>query len=126
MVNVPLPQPATVVEKLKVPFAIVPRYANDPLPIMVPLAEPDVKAIATLMLDPVPELTCPVTLNVVPEDAIAGKHDDGGLFTAVTVPLRLLPFWLKLTVNPVAGGGVDPCVPDGAKVILQAPVTVGV
>jgi hypothetical protein len=93
---------------------------------MVPLVEPDVKATATLKLDPVPELTCPVTLNVVPEGAIAGKQDDAGLFTAVTVPLRLLPFWLKLTVNPVLGGSVEPCAPEGANVMFHAPVTTGV
>ena len=124
--NVPLPQPAAVVEKLNVPVAVVPRYARAPLPIMVPLVEPDVKATETLRLDPIPELTWPLTLNVVPEVAIAGKQDDGGLFTAVTVPLRLLPFWLKLTVNPVLGGGVEPCVPEGANVIFHAPVTIGV
>ena len=93
---------------------------------MVPLVEPDINATATLTLDPVPELTCPVTLKVVPEAAIAGKHDDGGLFTAVTVPVRLLPFCVKFTVNPVLGGGVEPCDPVGANVIFHAPVTTGV
>jgi len=105
-VNVPVEQPATVVENVKAPVAMVPRYASDPFPIMVPLVEPDVNATDTFKLDPVPDVTCPVTLKFVPVAAIAGKHDEGGLFTAVTVPVIVLPFWLKLAVRVVLGGAV--------------------
>jgi len=93
---------------------------------MVPVVEPDIKAIARLRFDPMAELTSPVTLKVVPEAAMTGKQEDGGLLTAVTVPVRLLPFWLKFTVNPVVGGGLEPCVPDGANITFHAPVTTGV
>ena len=92
---------------------------------MVPLVEPEVNATATFKFDPVPELTWPVTLKVVPVAAIAGKQDEGGLFTAVTVPARLLPFWLKLTVKPVLGG-VIPCAACGVNVIFHDPLTTGV
>ena len=54
-------------------------------------------------------------------DEITGKHDDAGLLTAVTVPERLFPFWLKFTVRVVAA---VPC-PEGVKVIIQAPFTIG-
>ena len=59
---------------------------------MVPVVEPDIKVTDRLKFDPVAELTSPITLKVVPEAAMAGKQEDGGLFTAVTVPVRLLPF----------------------------------
>ena len=77
-----------------------------PLALMVPLDDPDVKPTVKFTLELEAEETCPVTLKVVPVGAIAGKHDDCGLLTAVTVPVRLFPFWLKLTVNAVLGGGV--------------------
>jgi len=92
---------------------------------MVPVLEPEVNATDTFKLDPAPDETWPVTLKVVPEAAIAGKHEDGGLFTAVTVPVRLLPFWLKFTVKVVLGGAV-PWEAVGANVIFQLPVTTGV
>jgi hypothetical protein len=56
---------------------------------------------------------------------IVGKHDDGGLLTAVTVALKVLPFWLKFAVRVVLGGVVPLCA-AGAKVIVHAPVTTGV
>jgi hypothetical protein len=39
---------------------------------------------------------------------IKGKHEFAGLFTAVTIPERLLPFWVKFTCRVVAGGKTLP------------------
>jgi hypothetical protein len=67
------------------------------------------------------EVTCPVTVKVVPVAAIAGKHEPEGLFTAVTVPLKEFPFWLKLIVSVVLG-----IVEPGAKTAFHVPVTTAV
>lgn len=72
---------------------------------MVPLLEPEVKAIERLRLefDIDCATVCPVIMKVLC-DVISGKQVLSGLFTEVTVPLKLLPFWVKLTVNVVAAG----------------------
>ena len=92
---------------------------------MVPLVDPDMKATLKFKLELAAEDACPVTVKAVPVGAIAGKHEEDGLFTAVTVPDKLFPFWLKLTVNVVLGGAV-PCNAVGVKVTFQLPVTTGV
>jgi len=96
-----------------------------PLALIVPLEDPDMKATLRFKLELVAEDTWPVTVNVVPVGAIAGKHDEEGLLTAVTVPVMLFPLWLKLTVNVVLGGAV-PCEPVAAKATFQFPVIAGV
>jgi hypothetical protein len=88
---------------------------------MVPLVDPDVNATETFRLEDWAEETWPVTLKVVPVEAIAGKQDDAELLTAITVPVSAFPFWLKLTVRLVLPEGAA-----GAKMTLQFPVTAGV
>lgn len=75
---------------------------------MVPLLEPEAKAIERLRLefDIDCATACPVIVKVLC-GVISGKHALSGLFTEVTVPLKLLPFWLKLTMKVVAAG-VEP------------------
>jgi len=92
MVNVPVEHAVPAVPKLNVPFAIVERYAKAPVPIMVPVDDPDIKATETFRFELAAVDTWPLTVKLVPLLLIAGKHDDGGLFTAVTVALRVLPF----------------------------------
>jgi hypothetical protein len=93
--------------------------------LIVPLEDPDINATLRFKLELAPEDTCPVTVKVVPVGAIAGKHDDEGLLTAVTVPVKLLPLWLKFTVNVVLGGAV-PCDAVGANATFQLPMIAGV
>ena len=50
---------------------------------------------------------CPVTEKVLCV-VIKGKHEFAGLFTAVTIPERLFPFWAKFTFSMVAGGATLP------------------
>jgi hypothetical protein len=90
----------------------------------VPILEPDVKATVRLRLelDCMAAATCPVILNVVPVDAIAEKQEDDELLTAVTVPVRLFPFWVKFTARPV----LDAVEDVGANVTIHMPLTVGV
>ena len=88
---------------------------------MVPLDDPDTKPTDIVKFELAAEVTCPVTVKVVPVAAIAGKHDPDGLFTAVTMPLSEFPFWLKLIVSIVLGI-VDPA----AKTAFQVPVTTAV
>ena len=59
---------------------------------MVPLDDPETKPTDTLKLELAADVTCPVTVKLVPVAAIAGKQDPEGLFTAVTVPLSEFPF----------------------------------
>ena len=92
---------------------------------MVPLDDPDVKATETFRFELAAVDTWPVTVKLVPLPLIVGKHDDGGLFTAVTVALRVFPFWLKFAVRVVLGGVLPLCA-AGAKVIVHVPVTTGV
>lgn len=88
---------------------------------MVPLVDPDTKPTDTFKLELAAEVTCPVTVKLVPVAAIAGKHDPDGLFTAVTVPVREFPFWLKLIVSVVLG-----IVEPGANTAFHVPVTTAV
>ena len=127
MVNVPLVQPDDPAGKLNVPLAEVPRYARVPVAVTVPLDDPDIKAIVRfkLELDCIAGETWPLTLNVVPVAVINGKQEFAGLLTAVTVPIRVEPFWLKLIVNPVLGG-IVPCDAFAASVSVHLPVTDGV
>lgn len=119
--NVPLVHPDAPVGKLNVPVALVLRYAKLPVPIMVPFEEPDTNPTDTFKFELAAEVTCPVTVKLVPVAAIAGKQDPDGLFTAVTMPLREFPFWLKLIVN-VVFGIVDPA----AKTAFHVPATTAV
>lgn len=68
---------------------------------MVPLEDPDMKATERVILEFAADDTWPVTVNVVPVEPIAGKHEPEELLTAMTVPLRAFPFWLKLIVRLV-------------------------
>lgn len=88
---------------------------------MVPLDDPDTNPTDTFKLELAAEVTCPVTVNVVPVAAIAGKQDPEGLLTAVTVPLSEFPFWLKLIVSVVLG-----IVEPGANTAFHVPVTTAV
>lgn len=119
--NVPLVHPDAPVGKLKVPVALVLKYAIVPVPIMVPLDDPDTNPTDTFRLELAADVTCPVTVNVVPVAAIAGKQEPDGLFTPVTVPLNEFPFWLKLIVSVVVGI-VDPA----ANAAFHVPVTTAV
>lgn len=103
------------------PVALVLRYPKLPVPIMVPVDEPETNPTDTVKLELALDVTCPVTVKVVPVAAIAGKQDPDGLFTPVTIPLSEFPFWLKLMVNVVLGM-VDPA----AKTAFQVPVTTAV
>jgi hypothetical protein len=89
---------------------------------MVPLEDPDVNPTEMFTLEFAADETWPVTVNVVPVEPIAGKHEPEGLFTAVTVPLRTFPVWLKLIVRLVVGVLLAP----GANIAFQFPVMVGV
>ena len=88
---------------------------------MVPLDDPDTNPTDTFKLELAAEVTCPVTVKLVPVAAIAGKHEPDGLFTAVTVPVREFPFWLKLIVSVVLG-----IVEPGANTAFHVPVTTAV
>ena len=123
MVKVPLVQPELPVAKLNVPFAIVPRYASAPVPIMVPLLEPEVNITETVKLDMDCDCAtaCPAIVKLLCAE-ITGKHEGDGLLTAVTVPVMLLPFWVRFTVSVV--GDAAPW-PVGVNVILHAPLTTG-
>lgn len=85
---------------------------------MVPVDDPDMNATDTFKLELAAEVTCPVTVKAVPVAATAGKQEPEGLFTAVTVPLSELPFWLKLIVRVVLG-----IVPPGANTAFHVPIT---
>jgi hypothetical protein len=88
---------------------------------MVPLVDPEVNATETFRLEDWAEDTCPVTLKVVPDGAIAGKQEEAELLTAITVPVSAFPFWVNVTVSPVLPDGAA-----GAKTTLQFPVTTGI
>lgn len=90
---------------------------------MVPVDEPEANATETFRFElwEVDDETCPVTVNVVPVGATAGKQDPLGLFTDVTVPAIAFPFWVKLTVRLVLDDGAA-----GAKTTLQLPEITGV
>lgn len=88
---------------------------------MVPVDDPDTNPTDTFKLELAADVTCPVTVKLVPVAAIAGKQDPDGLFTAVTIPLSEFPFWLKLIVSVVLGM-LDPA----AKTAFQVPVTTAV
>jgi hypothetical protein len=88
---------------------------------MEPVVDPDTNATDTFKLELVADVTCPVTVKLVPVAAIAGKQDPDGLFTAVTIPVSEFPFWLKLMVNVVLGM-LDPA----AKAAFHVPVTTAV
>ena len=64
---------------------------------------------------------CPVMVKLLCAE-ITGKHEVDGLLIAVTVPLRLFPFWVKFTVSVV--GDAAPW-PVGVNVIIHAPLTTG-
>ena len=51
IVNVPLVHPCEPVGKLKVPFAMEPRYASVLVLVMVPLEDPEVNANVTFTFD---------------------------------------------------------------------------
>src|SRR5690349_21198581 len=121
MVNVPLVHPEAPEGKLNVPVALALRYASVPVPIMVPVDDPETKPTETFRLELAADETCPVTVKVVPVAAIAGKHEPEGLLTPVTVPVSAFPFWLKLMVSVVLG-----VAPDEAKTVFHVPVTTGV
>ena len=88
---------------------------------MVPFDDPDTNPTETFRLELAADVTCPVTLKLVPVEAIAGKQDPERLFTAVTVPFSEFPFWLKLMVKVVLGM-VDPA----ANTAFHVPVTTAV
>lgn len=88
---------------------------------MVPFDDPETKPTEMFKLELAAEVTCPVTVNVVPVAAIAGKQDPDGLLTAVTVPLKEFPFWLKLIVSVVVG-----IVAPAANAAFHVPVTTAV
>lgn len=88
---------------------------------MVPFDDPETKPTEIFKLELAAEVTCPVTVNVVPVAAIAGKQDPDGLLTAVTVPLKEFPFWLKLIVSVVVG-----IVAPAANAAFHVPVTTAV
>jgi len=88
---------------------------------MVPLEDPDTNPTETFKLELAVDVTCPVTVKLVPVEAIAGKQDPEGLFTAVTVPFNEFPFWLKLIVSVVVG-----IVEPSANAAFHVPVTTAV
>ncbi len=88
---------------------------------MVPFDDPETNPTDTFKLELAADVTCPVTVNVVPVAETAGKHEPDGLFTAVTVPVREFPFWLKLMVSVVLG-----IVAPGANTAFHVPVTTAV
>jgi hypothetical protein len=88
---------------------------------MVPVDDPETNPTETFRLELAADVTCPVTVKLVPVAAIAGKQEPDGLFTAVTIPVSEFPFWLKLMVNVVLGM-LDPA----AKTAFQVPVTTAV
>lgn len=88
---------------------------------MVPFEDPDTNPTETFRLELAADVTWPVTVKLVPVEAIAGKQDPEGLFTAVTVPFSEFPFWLKLIVSVVVGI-VDPT----ANTAFHVPVTTAV
>lgn len=91
IVNVPPGHPVPGAT-LKRPFAAVSDAA--PFAVMAPVDEPEVKLIKRLRLDPasIGCVTFPATEKVVPELVMVEMHEDGGLLTVVTAPVRLFPF----------------------------------
>jgi hypothetical protein len=70
---------------------------------MVPLLLPDVpeKEIVKFEFDCDCATACPVMVKLLCE-VMKGKHAVSGLFTELTVAVRLLPLWLKFTFRVVA------------------------
>jgi len=88
----------------------------------VTVDDPEENPIERFKFEAAAEETWPVTLNDAPETA-AGKQELEGLLTAVTVPIKEFPFWLKLMVRVVLWAGVPV---DEANTAFHVPVTTGV
>jgi hypothetical protein len=84
--------------------------------------DPEEKPIERFKFEVAADDTCPVTVNDAPETAV-GKQAPEGLLSAVTVPVKEFPFWVKLMVKVVLCAGV---LVDEANTAFQVPVTIGV